>query len=40
MEKLLCYQKLLNIFTQEELNKIIECSIYSKDKDGLVNVVD
>lgn len=32
MEKLLYHQKLLDIFTQEELDKIINCSIYSKDE--------
>lgn len=39
MEKLLYHQKLLNIFTKEELDKIIGCSIYSKDEGGFVNVV-
>lgn len=39
MEKLLYHQKLLNIFTQEELDKIIGCSIYSKDEGGFVHVI-
>lgn len=39
MKKLLYHQKLLNIFTQEELDKIIGCGIYSKDEGGFVNVV-
>lgn len=39
MEELHYHPKLLNLFTKEELNKIIACSTYSVNEEGFVNVI-